>query len=120
MPKFAALGQQPFIQPTILCERAGAEARCPYRDSLDKIGDRSMLREHEEPSNPITQADEVAFIRQHARVDLWLDFGVCTRQAKAPGGEALHHRGGKPGLVEATFPKTIPVGVRKQHHIVAA
>jgi hypothetical protein len=78
-----------------------------------------MLRERKEPPSPVPEADEVAFIRQKAGVYLWLDFRIRTRQAKVSSGKALHHSSDKPGLVEATVPKPIPVGIGKQHHIVA-
>ena len=63
MPKFVALGMQPCIELLILRESSGAEARCPDRDRLDKIGDRGMLRERKESPHPIPETDEVAFVR---------------------------------------------------------
>jgi hypothetical protein len=62
MPKFVALGTQPGIQPTLLRERRRAEARCPDRDRLDKLGDGGMLRERKEPPHPIPETPEIAFV----------------------------------------------------------
>jgi hypothetical protein len=79
-----------------------------------------MLRERKEPPYSIPETDEIAFVRQHTGVYLRLNCRVCTHQTKAPRGKALHHGGDQPGLVKATVPESIQMGIGKQHHIVAA